>query len=268
MAFKLVQLLVKMTSLLPSILESSNQHKLDTLLLNKNYSLMLNLSKCSKTSHSDNVLLSIQIKNLTYKNFNTSHILYWHLLIEEFGPEIKYINGPTNVVDGTLSHLNILTDPLDVHLFSIVIGLTRMTSQPDNAFPITYDLLNQEKTKDKTLVAHIKCDSKHYTLDEFHGGGGGGGGGGASPLDCSVTKAKLQYLNECKNGLLPTITIPYVIQESTEQRKPLESTSTGQICKSKSCTMSQLVQCVKSKRNLCKKYGLIPEKQAEYKPWE
>ena len=42
-----------------------------------------------------NILLGQQIvvytdhKNLTYKNFNTEHVMRWWLLIEEFGPTIK-----------------------------------------------------------------------------------------------------------------------------------------------------------------------------------
>jgi hypothetical protein len=46
-------------------------------------------------------------KNLTYKNFNTEHVMRWHLLIEEFGPTIQYIKGPKNVVADALSHLEL-----------------------------------------------------------------------------------------------------------------------------------------------------------------
>ena len=59
-----------------------------------------------------NILLGQQIvvytnhKNLTYKNFNMEHIMRWQLLIEDFGPTIKYIKGPKNIVADALSRLD------------------------------------------------------------------------------------------------------------------------------------------------------------------
>ena len=46
-----------------------------------------------------NILLGYQIsvytdhKNLTYTFFNTERIMRWRLILEEFGPELKYIKG-------------------------------------------------------------------------------------------------------------------------------------------------------------------------------
>ena len=46
-----------------------------------------------------NILLGHQItvytdhKNLTYKIINTERVMRWRLIIEEFGPELKYIKG-------------------------------------------------------------------------------------------------------------------------------------------------------------------------------
>ena len=62
-----------------------------------------------------NILLGHQItdytdhKNLTFKYFNTERVMRWRLILEEFGPELKYIKGENNVVAGALSRLeNIL----------------------------------------------------------------------------------------------------------------------------------------------------------------
>ena len=66
-----------------------------------------------------NILLGQQIvvytdhKNLTYKNFNMERVMRWQLLIEEFGPTIKYIKGPKNIVADTLSRLNLVSLPSD-----------------------------------------------------------------------------------------------------------------------------------------------------------
>ena len=58
-----------------------------------------------------NILLGHQItvytdhKNLTYRNFNPERVMRWRLILEEFGPELKYIKGENNVVADALSCL-------------------------------------------------------------------------------------------------------------------------------------------------------------------
>ena len=37
-------------------------------------------------------------KNLTCKNFNTERVMHWRLVLEEFGPELRYIKGQDNIV--------------------------------------------------------------------------------------------------------------------------------------------------------------------------
>ena len=58
-----------------------------------------------------NILLGRQItvytdqKNLTYKMFNTERVMRWRLILEEFGPELKYIKVENNVVFDALYRL-------------------------------------------------------------------------------------------------------------------------------------------------------------------
>ena len=44
-------------------------------------------------------------KNITYKIFNTECVMHWRLILEEFGPALKYIKVENNVVSGALSRL-------------------------------------------------------------------------------------------------------------------------------------------------------------------
>ena len=59
-----------------------------------------------------NILLGHQItvytdhKNLTYKFCNTERVIRWRLILEEFGPELKYIKGEKNIISDTLSPWN------------------------------------------------------------------------------------------------------------------------------------------------------------------
>ena len=130
----------------------------------------------SKLSEFKNILLGQQIvvytdhKNLTYKNFNTEHVMRWQFLIKEFGPTIKYMKGPKNIVANALSRLDLVSLPSTVQDMADCYGLDK-DDLPSDAFLITYQLINCEQQKDKTLLATIKQGAKHYTLKEFHGGG-------------------------------------------------------------------------------------------------
>ena len=61
-----------------------------------------------------NILLGQKIvvhtdhKNLTCKNFNTARVMRWRLILEEYGPELRYIKGEHNIVADTLSRLKML----------------------------------------------------------------------------------------------------------------------------------------------------------------
>ena len=60
-----------------------------------------------------NILLGQKIvvhtdhENLTYKNFNTERVMRWRLILEEYGPELRYMKGENNVVADALSRLTI-----------------------------------------------------------------------------------------------------------------------------------------------------------------
>ena len=48
-------------------------------------------------------------KNLTNTNFNTDRVMRWRLILEEYGPELIYTEGSTNIVADALSRLE--TEP-------------------------------------------------------------------------------------------------------------------------------------------------------------
>ena len=66
-----------------------------------------------------NILLGQRIKvhtdhvNLTYKAwFNSKRVMRWRLYIEEYSPDLQYINGTHNVVADALSRLDIIEELL------------------------------------------------------------------------------------------------------------------------------------------------------------
>ena len=95
-------------------------------------------------------------KNLTYKNLNTEHDLRWQLLIKEFGPTIKYIKGPKNIIANVLSRLNLVSLPSNVQdMVDCYHGLDK-DDLPSDAFLIAHQLINHEQQKDETLLTNIK----------------------------------------------------------------------------------------------------------------
>ena len=87
-----------------------------------------------------NILLRHQItvytdnKNLTYKILNTEHVMRWHIIIKEFGPELKYIKGENNVVAKNLSRLEI-SDNQYIFNISELYGYNNVYLY-DSAYPI------------------------------------------------------------------------------------------------------------------------------------
>ena len=141
-----------------------------------------------------NILLGQQIvvyidhKNLTYKNFTMECIMRWRLLIVEFGPPIEYIKGPTNIVANVLSRLDFISSPSNLNNMADCYGIDK-DDLPINTLPITYQLINYEQNKYKILLAPTK-GVKHYTLKEFHGA--------TDPHNYYIKKIGLWFPKDCK----------------------------------------------------------------------
>jgi hypothetical protein len=101
-------------------------------------------------------------QNLTYKNFNTEHVMRWRLIIKEFGPTMEYIKGPKNIVANTLSHLE-MTSEMESLDMADCYGLDS-NDLTDDAFPISYTLLDRKQKKDKTLLKRAQTTTRAYSL--------------------------------------------------------------------------------------------------------
>ena len=120
-----------------------------------------------------NILLGHQItvytdhKNLTYKSFDTERVMRWCLILEEFGPELKYIKGENNVVANPLSRLEMSDNQEILNISEIYFYNDK--DLPESAYPIYYhDIAKAQETDAKLqqkLVSH-----KDYTLNTFRGG--------------------------------------------------------------------------------------------------
>jgi hypothetical protein len=131
-----------------------------------------------------NILLGHTIRvytdhqNLTYKNFTTERVMRWRLILEEYGPELVYTQGHTNIVADALSHLEIAaiqpTLPLTFSTLQLanaeLLGHDATDALAD-VYPLSYKFLASLQANDKTLQQAILHPNSPYTLHPFRGAG-------------------------------------------------------------------------------------------------
>ena len=95
----------------------------------------------------------------------------WRLILEEYGPELRYIKGENNVVADALSRLEIMDQPISKDSASMAehYGLEE-DDLPKDAFPLRYKTLMIHQQTDKELLEKAR-DNDGYTLNIFCGGG-------------------------------------------------------------------------------------------------
>jgi hypothetical protein len=114
-------------------------------------------------------------ENLTYKHFNTDRVMRWRLFIEEYSPDLCCIKGELNIVADALSRLGILNAPLDKAHFteelrSACYALNE-EEMPEDAFPLSYELIGKSQSKDKAILAELKKTKSCYAIKPFEVGG-------------------------------------------------------------------------------------------------
>ena len=220
-----------------------------------------------------NILLGQKIivhtdhKNLTYKNFNTKCVMHWRLVLEEFGPKLNYIKGEHNIVADALSWLDMEEKPISddesfyrdyVETLAKCYGLDE-EDLPKDAFPLTYKNIQREQQKDKELLKLVQ-DSPNYQLKTFRGGGK------TRSLICHNDKIVMPSTLQRRTVEWYHLQICHPGKDHTEMTIRQHFTWKGlretvrDYCKK--CHV-----CQKTKKS-SKKYGKLPEKEAEAIPWD
>ncbi len=104
-----------------------------------------------------NILLGHKIivhtdhQNLTCKNFNTKRVMRWRLMLEEHGPELRYIKGERNIVADALSRLELMS----FEEFEELKEREELLAFGDNEFPadfpLSYAKIAHEQDEDQEL---------------------------------------------------------------------------------------------------------------------
>ena len=78
-------------------------------------------------------------KKLTYENFTTERVIFWCLLLEEYGPTIKYIKWPDNdAAEALIRILLINSDVKEIDITREYLAESHCVKKLDsNKFPLT-----------------------------------------------------------------------------------------------------------------------------------
>jgi cleavage and polyadenylation specificity factor subunit 1 len=217
-----------------------------------------------------NILLGQQLriwtdhKNLTYATYNSERVMRWRLVIEEFSPKIVYIKGEKNDAADALSQLEYdqekdIKNFDEIKIENLAMENSKNINLNKTAMPINLKSIKKEQEKSKLLQKLVSLDKKNFSMQKFHGGelslivNKDGKIFIPKPLQTKIVQWYHTYL--CHPGLNRT-------EETIRQHfywNNLRAT-VQEVC-------GKCPTCQKTKRD-SKKYGHLPPKQAESKPWQ
>jgi hypothetical protein len=210
-----------------------------------------------------NILLAHQIivhtdhKNLIFKFFNTERVMRWRLVLEEFGPELRYIKGERNIVAEALSCLDMNEDDTIVNVAK-AFGYDN-ADLPADGFPVKYRTLAKAQKKDRALLRKLLSHNDYREIP-FRGGDK------SHDLICKnekiVVPEKLQ--RRPVNWYHEMLCHPGVTRTELTIRQHFNwkdlRTAVHDIChKCESCQKSKVSN---------QKCGKLPPKAAETNPWD
>ena len=124
-----------------------------------------------------NILLGYPIvvytdhKNLTCAHFNTERVMRWRLILEEYGPELRYIKGEKNIVADALSRLD-LDDSIPMPEVGDEISMAEAFAHdsaiefPTGTWPLHLTTIQKNQQEDAKLQALVK-NNPLYAVKKF-----------------------------------------------------------------------------------------------------
>ena len=217
-----------------------------------------------------NILLGHEIevftdhKNLIYDDLKTERVLRWRLLMEEFGVKITYIKGEENVVADVLSRYPTKNDPEQhcpvpssgdlAEIFAI-----NGNELPVDAFPLSFKIISSFQQCDASTTALVNKDveQKHVSRQVFHGG---------EQLVCYDGKI---YVPPALRANVVTWYHEYLCHpgETRTEETIRQHLWWPGLRNDVRRHVDRCPACQRGKKKRLK-YGHLPPKEAEFKPWQ
>jgi hypothetical protein len=106
-------------------------------------------------------------KKITYAKSTSDRVMCWRLLIEEFGPEFKYIQGKHNLIADALSRLEMkdssdesILDKPTHKCMAAIISRTKIINDklsPPDGFKMSESFGIKSKRKPKMRTTNFQC---------------------------------------------------------------------------------------------------------------
>ena len=202
-------------------------------------------------------------KNITQPNISSQRIMRWRTVMEEYGIEIIYLKGTHNVAADALSRLPRTSKDNEESNHMEFLDLYNANELPDDAFPLTYDLIRKKQQADRPLVRQVDTVGA-LNLRPF------AGGGTVSQLICN-TEGKIVIPPSLQQRVLDWYHSRLIhpgrdrLYENIHQH--FDWPKKGQLRKNVEQLVKTCDVCQKAKRTI-RQYGHVPPKQVETQPWE
>ena len=195
--------------------------------------------------------------NLLYSKLASNRLIRWRMMLEEFGPTIEHVAGKNNVVADALSRLEIThRDSDEVATDEEKPELTYMTAREakSESFPMNPGLILKEQKKDKELQQKKKED-KRYSIKKIEG------------VSLIHFEGKIFVPKPLRDRIIAWYHNYLVHPGKTRMEATIRQVFTWPGLKPQVeewCKTCHSCQVFKKQR---KKYGHLPAKKAETKPW-
>src|SRR5512145_1201594 len=115
------------------------------------------------------IIVHTDHKNLVCKHFNTERVMRWRLTLEEYGPELNYIKGENNIVADALSRLEMTSDDdeMDEQQWAECLAAEEEDFPAD--FPMSYVQLESEQNKDPSILDEFAKNELYKKESRRHG---------------------------------------------------------------------------------------------------
>ena len=97
-------------------------------------------------------------KNLSFSDFTNQRIMRWRLIVEEYSPVIKYLEGSKNIAADAMSRLP-LTEETSPHNTISVVELTDL----EKDFPLNNITLEKFQQQDQTLLNILSTNPEKFS---------------------------------------------------------------------------------------------------------